>query len=317
MKPLHRKIRIGLVKALLYFKHQKLWETFFNELNCEVIVSNDTNKKILKEGIKHSIDESCLSAKIFMGHINDLKDRVDFILVPRIASYGKNDITCTKFHAMYDIVRNTFKDVKIIDYNLDLEQGQSELRGFIKMGSMITKNPIRIIKAYIKARNIQAQYDKERDEEQERLVAVQNKLKILIASHPYNTYDKLIGMPIINYLKKLDVIPVFSDAADKEKTIKASSNISNTIYWCYNKEIIGAIEYYRNKIDGILFLTTFPCGPDSLVTELCMRKIKGIPVANIVIDELQGEAGLHTRIESFIDIIQDKKQRNRELKNAT
>lgn len=309
-------MRIGLVKALLYYKHQILWETFFKELGCEVIISNDTNKKILKDGISNSIDESCLSAKIYLGHINDIKDRVDYILVPRIASYGRKNVTCTKFYAMYDIVRNTFKDLKILDYNLDIEQGESELKGFIKMGSKITKNPIKILTAYHIAKKAQEKHDQKRAEEQEVILNIQDKLKILIVSHPYNTYDKLIGIPIINYLKQLDALPVFADAADKKRTTQLSTNISKTLYWCYNKELIGAIEYYKNKIDGILFLTTFPCGPDSLVNELCIRKIKGIPITNIVIDELQGEAGLHTRIESFIDIIQDKKLRSRELANA-
>lgn len=48
--------------------------------------------------------------------------------------------------------------------------------------------------------------------------------------------------------------------------------------------------------------------PDSLVNELCLRKIKDIPMLNIVIDEHQGEAGLQTRIESFIDVIKAKKE---------
>ena len=313
---MQKKMRIGLVKALLYYRHQILWEIFFKELGCQVIISNDTNKKILKDGVSNSIDESCLSAKIYLGHINDLKDRVDYILVPRIASYGSKKVTCTKFYAIYDIVRNTFRDINILDYSLDIQQGESELKGFIKMGSKITKNPIKILTAYHIAKKAQEKHDQKMAEEQEVILNIQDKLKILIVSHPYNTYDKLIGIPIINYLKELDVLPIFADAADKKKTVPLSTNISKTLYWCYNKELIGAIEYYKNKIDGILFLTTFPCGPDSLVNELCMRKIKGIPIANIVIDELQGEAGLHTRIESFIDIIQDKKLRSRELANA-
>ncbi len=63
---------------------------------------------------------------------------------------------------------------------------------------------------------------------------------------------------------------------------------------------------YYNKIDGLILLTTFPCGPDSLTNEMCIRKLN-IPLTNIIIDELNGEAGLQTRIESFIDIINEKK----------
>jgi predicted nucleotide-binding protein (sugar kinase/HSP70/actin superfamily) len=33
-----------------------------------------------------------------------------------------------------------------------------------------------------------------------------------------------------------------------------------------------------------------------------------VPVINIILDELQGEAGMQTRIESFFDVINEKKR---------
>ena len=59
----------------------------------------------------------------------------------------------------------------------------------------------------------------------------------------------------------------------------------------------------KEKIDGIVFLTAFPCGLDSLVNELVMRKIDK-PYLNLVIDDLDSLAGMETRIESFVDIIE-------------
>ena len=82
--------------------------------------------------------------------------------------------------------------------------------------------------------------------------------------------------------------------------------ISQTLYWLYNRELVGSIKLLEDKIDGIILLTAFPCGPDSLVNELIIRKVRNIPTINIVIDELQGEAGLITRIESFMDIIKER-----------
>jgi predicted nucleotide-binding protein (sugar kinase/HSP70/actin superfamily) len=52
-----------------------------------------------------------------------------------------------------------------------------------------------------------------------------------------------------------------------------------------------------------VIITAFPCGPDSLAGELIMRKKNEIPTVNIVLDELSNDAGVQTRIESFIDII--------------
>ena len=53
-------------------------------------------------------------------------------------------------------------------------------------------------------------------------------------------------------------------------------------------------------------MSTFPCGPDSLVNELLIRKIKDIPTINILIDEQNANTGLETRLESFIDIIKER-----------
>lgn len=308
-------ITIGIPRAFLYFKYKYLWETFFKELGCTILISPETNKQILKDGVTNSIDENCLSAKIYMGHVYYLIDKVDYILIPRISSFGKNEFVCAKFEATYDIINNTFENVQLLDYNIDVNEKQSELKAFMKMGKVLSKNSITILQAYLKAKKVQNYYERQESEKQEQLLHNTDKLKMLIVSHPYNTYDRLLGYPIIKYLNSFDVVPIYADVANKKQTAEKSKLISNTLYWTYNKELIGAIEHYINKIDGIIFISTFPCGPDSLVNELCLRKVKGIPMTNIILDELQGEAGLHTRIESFIDIIREKKSR-KEITNG-
>lgn len=310
-----KRIKIGIPRAFLYFKYKYLWESFFNELDCDILISPETNHQILKDGIKYSIDESCLSAKIYMGHVFYLIDKVDYILIPRIVNFGRNEVVCTKFNAMYDIVNNTFHNLKLLDYNIDVKKNQDELKAFMKIGKTLNKDRLTVLKSYLKAKKVQRYYDQGQSKKQDRLLLNADKLKILIVSHPYNTYDRLLGHPIITYLKDFGVIPIYADVANKKQTVKKSKIISKTLHWTYSKELIGAIEHYKDRIDGIIFISTFPCGPDSLVTELCLRKIKGIPMTNIVLDELQGKAGLHTRIESFIDIISERNNR-RELKHG-
>lgn len=308
------KITIGIPKAFLYYKYKYLWEVFFRTLGFQVVTSDDSNKQILKDGIDCSIDEACLSSKIYMGHVYSLIGKVDYILIPRIASFGKNEVVCTKFNAMYDIVKNTFNNIKILDYDVDVLKKKYQRQSFLKMGLRLKKNIFDIMRAYKKALRVQAYMERMASEKQDEIVKQDNVIKILLLAHPYNTYDKLIGYPIIEYLKKLEVIPIFADLAPKKEAVANSLKISESLYWTYSKELIGAIDYYKNNIDGIIYLSTFPCGPDSLVNELCMRKVKDIPCCNIVLDELQGEAGLHTRIESFVDII---KQKNNFLEEVT
>ena len=129
-----------------------------------------------------------------------------------------------------------------------------------------------------------------------------DKLKIVLAGHPYNLYDKLVGSTVASVLNKLGVEIIYSDIYDEREAKDKYKTISPHLYWTYNQDIINAILYYEDKIDGVIMLTSFPCGPDSLANEMCLRKTNK-PIINLIIDELSSEVGLETRIESFIDII--------------
>ena len=130
-----------------------------------------------------------------------------------------------------------------------------------------------------------------------------NCKKVLVAGHPYNIYDEFIGKPLIDTLKKNNIEIVYSDIYDTKNIEEESSIISEEVYWTFNKEILGAIGKYKDNVDGIILVSAFPCGPDSLINELVIRKIKDIPILNIILDEANSDTGLVTRLESFIDII--------------
>lgn len=299
------KIKIGIPKAFLYYRYHILWENYLKKINLEPIISIDTNKEIIELGKKYSIDESCLSSKIYMGHVAYLKDKCDYILVPRISDYGKNEKVCVKFNGLYDIVKNTFKNINLIDYNIEKTKHKTEFIGLIKLGLKFNKNIFKLILAYKYAKRKEKIYYNRIIYHQKQALKSKKK-KILIVSHPYNIYDKYIGIPITNFLKSMDIEVLYADRLDRKIAIKNSYKLSKSLYWNYSRELIGAIEYYKNKIKGIIFITAFPCGPDSLVNELLIRKTKNIPMINILIDESSSKVGLHTRLESFIDIINQK-----------
>ena len=118
-------------------------------------------------------------------------------------------------------------------------------------------------------------------------------------------YDEYIGKPIIDILKKQNIEIIYSDKFDHNLLNSLSKNYSENLYWKFNRENIGSISLVHNKIDGIIFLSSFPCGPDSIVNELIMRKINK-PYLNLVIDDIDSLVGIETRIESFVDILNEK-----------
>ena len=304
-----KNITIGIPKAFLYYRHKILWKSFFTNLGYNIIISTDTNKETIEIGKKYSIDESCLASKIYLGHVSYLKDKCDYIFIPRISDYGKGEKVCMKFNGTYDIVKNTFPEVNIIDCNIETTKKSNEFIAYTKLGLKLTKNIFKIVYSYIKAKSKEKKYQKQQMIKQQ-IKLNTKKLKVLIISHPYNIYDKYIGEPIRKILNNMNVELIYADLLDKKIAKKYAKELSPTLYWIYSKELIGAIGYYQNQVDGIIFLTTFPCGPDSLVNELMIRKIKKIPITNILIDESNAEAGIQTRLESFIDIIKERRNHN-------
>lgn len=301
-------MKIGIPRAFLYFTYRHLWETFFYELGCELVISSETNKQILKDGIKYSIDESCLSAKIYMGHVYSLIGKCDYIFVPRVVSFGPGEIMCTRFGATYDLVTNTFRefDIKVLDYNVDVLQKKTEFQAFMKIGAYLKKKKFDVMRAYFMAKQAEKIHQQLELKEQNKLFE-KDGIKILLISHPYNIYDKLIGEPIINYLNELGCIPIIGSITPKNIAKIKAKEISETLPWSYNQELMGAISLYKEKVDGIVLITSFPCGPDSLVNEMIVRKNKDKPIISLILDGQEGTAGLETRLESFVDIIKLKR----------
>ena len=101
---------IGLPRAMLYDRYEVLWKSFFSALGMKGIVSKPTNKAMIEAGSALAIDEACLSTKIYLGHIQSLIGKCDYILVPRISNFGLHRNMCTKFESLYDVVCNVFRN---------------------------------------------------------------------------------------------------------------------------------------------------------------------------------------------------------------
>jgi predicted nucleotide-binding protein (sugar kinase/HSP70/actin superfamily) len=306
-----KAIRIGLPRGLLYHTYAPMWEQFFRSLGCEVITSPETNRQILEKGIQYSIDENCLAVKIFLGHVEYLKDRVDYLFIPRIKSLYKDEKTCVKLFALGDIVRNTFEDAQVLEYTIDETNNQPEWMGIFKIGMSLHQNPLRVWQTYRDAVKKLQNHNRALIEKQKRLLdkSSPSTVRVLLASHTYVMHDALMGKSVVKLLQSQGVEVLDAHNLEEDTARRLSTNLSADLYWSYNKELLGAIEFYRGMIDGIIFLMAFPCGPDSLVTCLCQHKISDIPMCVLNMDELQGDAGLKTRLESFIDILRFKKEK--------
>ncbi|HIR48569.1 MAG TPA: hypothetical protein IAB35_01160 [Candidatus Faecimonas gallistercoris] len=309
------KKTIGIPRALLYYYDKDLWIEFFKKLDVNIIISNNTNKQTIENGTKIAPTETCLALKIYLGHIIELKDKCDYILVPRIFSLEKHEQVCTNFNALYDLVNNLF-DIDILNYNVDVSKKNYQLLGFLSLGEKLGFSYIKTYKAYKYAEKIKHMKRLKQEKEQtENLINAKDKLKILLAGHPYNLYDSLIGKTIEKFLLENNITIIYSDRIDHTKINKEYKKIAPDIHWTHNKEIVASTKYYENLVDGIILISSFPCGPDSLMNEQITHQIKKIPIITLIFEDLNNEAGIITRLESFIDILINLKEEKNEKNN--
>jgi len=75
------KIKVGIPRALHYFKFFPFWKKLLEELDVEIVLTNPTNKNIVEVGVTHGFGELCLPVKVYYGHalklINEHPD-IDF-----------------------------------------------------------------------------------------------------------------------------------------------------------------------------------------------------------------------------------------------
>ncbi|MCQ2789037.1 MAG: hypothetical protein MJ229_01540, partial [bacterium] len=99
-----------------------------------------------------------------------------------------------------------------------------------------------------------------------------------------------------------------------EQMEEGMNALEQSVYWANELEMTGCAGHYLkdNRVDGIITLNSFGCGPDSLMIERITRKAKEFnkPMLQLTIDEQTGEAGFITRLEAFIDMLYRKKRAN-------
>jgi predicted nucleotide-binding protein (sugar kinase/HSP70/actin superfamily) len=84
--------------------------------------------------------------------------------------------------------------------------------------------------------------------------------------------------------------------------------------WSYERELLEAAAYFLKckDVDGVIYLTSFGCGPDSMMMEIVRRELRSEgdhPLLELVLDEHSVESGIRTRAEAFVDLLRYQKRK--------
>lgn len=294
---------VGIPKGLLYCRYSPFINTFFKKLDVKVVTSPDTNKKILDMGAKFCIGEACLPIKIFHGHVAYLRDKCDIILIPRIMEIKRKEYICPEFCGLPEMVINDVPNMpKTITYPIYAFSKKSLNKWTLNIGLLFTKNYFKIQRAYEDAIL----------EQKRHIFGINDNdynLKVALAGHPYNLYDSFSNMDIVNKLKHLGIGVITEENLDRNVISLQVKELLKKPFWTFAKNSYGFSTYMaqNKKVDGIIYVSSFACGIDSVVVELIKNKLDNFPIMVLKIDEHTGEAGFNTRLEAFADMIERRK----------
>jgi len=296
---MEKRLKIGIPRALFYWKRPILWENFFKNLGIEVLLSPKTNKEIIENGVEIADPETCFASKVFFGHIFWLEGKVDYIFIPRLKRNELGLEFCPRFFGLPDVARISV-NTRIISPWFDLKKEDLE-EILKKIGKEILGKNNKKIKIAIEKSIFREREEKEKNQK-EYFKKIQSKeKKIILISHPYNLYDDYVNLNIREKLENLGVKVILVN----EIPVNQETNLPK-IHWEFGQEMISQIrEILNKKISGAIEISSFQCGCDAVLKEFIERefRLKKIPFLYLLIDEHTAEAGLQTRLEAFIDTL--------------
>ncbi len=303
-------MKVGIPRALYYYRFFPFWQSFLQGIGFKVIVSDQTTKDILDYGVAKSVDGICLPVKVYIGHVENLiAKQVDMIFIPYLISVEKQEFICPKLMGLPDIVKSSIRKLPpLLSPTIDGRKGRRKIRrAVLDMGRQFAPKRI-VMGAYRQAASKQQDYEKNLRSESIRLR--DDSLTIAVLSHEYLVHDQFISMGILRHLRNFGCEVVMVENLDPLLFDQYNQEAEKRMFWTSGKRILGAAQELENQVDGIISLMSFACGTDSLTNDVLARYCQRnrIPYLLINLDEHSGHAGVSTRLDAFIDMLSRRKQ---------
>ena len=323
--------KIGIPRAISYYYNYPFYYSFFKTIGYEVVLSDKTTAKTVNDGCKFVVSDTCLPIKVFVGHVVNLLNKgVVNIFVPSIQSIGYKINNCSKIRGLPEIIRNVI-DVKfnMIEPTYDMTE-KIGLKEFCtetanslgvfddKLINEAIEAGIKTYKSFRKMTQSGVPYltaleNSLHETYENKYIQLVRPLSVAIMAHGYNLFDERISLSLIKKLEQMNIRVYTSLNIDEEDSLKSIQALGERQYWANEVDLTGAAAYYllNKKVDGIIALSAFGCGPDSLMVDEISYHAKksGMPMLHLTVDEHTGEAGFVTRIEAFVDMLHRRKRK--------
>jgi len=310
-------LKIGIPRVLHMHELLPFWKCFLTELGFDVVVSDKTNKRTVRDGVENIIVESCFPIKLAHGHVINLMQKgVDKIFLPSVISmkkpsiHAKNTFACPYAQSLPYTIKGSinFKGKGVRVFTPIIRFGEGNEVVFNDLVEHFKKYKIkkgRIKKAFTASLEAQDTFYQRLNEMGSAFLysMKENEKAMVIMGRPYNSADPGANLNIHKKLLNMGVKVIPMDMLPLNDMIEDPVDLEH-MYWGYGQKILKAARAIKNNRNlYAIYVTSFGCGPDSFISHFFKKIMGNKPYLSLEIDEHSADAGVVTRLEAFLDSI--------------
>jgi len=314
-----RNYTVGIPRAFSTHSLYPLYSWFFHELGIKTVLSTE----VAQEGVVRVESAYCFPAEIAHGAVQDCLDKgVDYVLVPHfrdMASY-EEDVhanTCPITQALPYYITKAFPEVegtRWLPLVVSFKFGDKKaLELFGVMTALLGIGEAETKAAFEKAVAKQREYfsaatalGREALEEAKKA----DRPVIAVLGRPYNAFtpEANMGIPRKFTTRGYSVIPF--DILPIENETQDFPNM----YWYYGQQDMRASHLLKDNPNVyVTWITNFSCAPDSFMLHYLKWTMGQKPFLVLELDSHSADAGIDTRVEAFLDILDGYRAKKAEI----
>jgi len=297
-------VKIGLPRALLFHQYGDCWVSFLDALGLEPVVTDATTGDTVVTGTVYADNESCLPVKVFAGHLLDLKETADVILVPRVISQRPGMKACPKYLGLPDMARALDPDLPpVVAPIMDLSDRRARwVADWHQLALDLGKS------RHAAGCAVDTLLGRLRESEERRAPAARGSMPIGVAGHLYNVHDQGASLGLLERLGAMGAEVFTVEQVPGRQVRHQLKTLPRKIKWDFESRIVGAVMHWSRtrSVEGVIYVSSFACGPGSMIGPLLedqLSRERSVPLMTIILDEHSSEGGLVTRLEAFTDML--------------
>ncbi|MCX7909733.1 MAG: acyl-CoA dehydratase activase [Ignavibacteria bacterium] len=316
---------IGINLSYHTFTILPLFTTFFNQIGYKVVLPDYPDSR----GFDREHTSFCFPAQISLCMFQNLLDKKpDWYFLPEIFEMwvGEDEYQRLDFNSSCVFVsgepfylKQAFKDYyiedKIITKYLNFANGfEVEKEKFVDIAKKLNVDEDKAISAYQNAVERQYLFFKRLEEEGKKFLTFlsenPDKFAVVLVGRPYNSFTSFAnkGIPQKFASRGVYIIP-YEFLSFHHYTVDESQ------FWEAGKRILKVAKAIRDNEQLFpVYITNFSCGPDSMLIPQFRKIIGTKPSLTLELDQHTADAGINTRIDAFLDIVENFRAVKKQIK---